>query len=256
MEKPEQLSIPAHVAIIMDGNGRWARARGLARPEGHAEGAVAVRTTVEAARSLGIRYLTLYAFSVANWLRPDAEVHALMRLLAEFAESEKEDLRANGIRVAVVGELDELPTGTRRAVDEVIRHCAGGQEMTLSLALSYGGRQDIVNAARALAVQARAGLVLPEEVDARFFHRQMSTSQLPDVDLLIRTGGESRLSDFLLFEAAYAELVFLPLMWPEFTEAVLNDCVREYSRRQRRFGLTGEQLEHVTPAGGGGTTAA
>jgi undecaprenyl diphosphate synthase len=234
--------LPRHIAIIMDGNGRWAKARGLERAEGHAEGARAVRDAVETAARVGIEYLTLYAFSVANWARPRGEVEALMRLLVDFAKQERAELRQNGIRVNVIGQLEELPTATRHAVEDLMAYTADGDRMTLTLALSYGGRQDIVEAARALAVRARAGLVLPEEIDESFFHREMTTHTLPDVDLLIRTGGESRLSDFLLFEAAYAELSFLPIMWPDFTPQTLLDAVEVYSQKERRFGRTSEQV--------------
>ncbi|MBX3128241.1 MAG: di-trans,poly-cis-decaprenylcistransferase [Polyangiaceae bacterium] len=237
-----KLNIPRHVAIIMDGNGRWAEARNLERVEGHAEGARAVRETVETAARNGIEYLTLYAFSAANWARPRREVEALMRLLVDFAKKERSELRSLGIRVNVIGQLEELPTGTRHAVEDLIRYTADGSKMTLTLALSYGGRQDIVEAARALAVRARAGLVLPEEIDESFFHREMTTRSLPDVDLLIRTGGETRVSDFLLYESAYAELVFLPIMWPEFVPQTLLDAVELYSRRERRFGRTSAQV--------------
>lgn len=235
-------SVPKHVAIIMDGNGRWAQARGLHRSEGHAEGARAVRETVRTCRKAGVRYLTLYAFSVANWARPRPEVAALMRLLADFAEKERQELRERGIRLNVIGDLEELPTFARRAVEEAMEYTADCKDMTLSLALSYGGRRDIVDAARSIAVRARAGLILPEDIDEEFFHRQMTTHSLPDVDLLIRTGGESRVSDFLLFEAAYAELVFLPLMWPEFTADALHKALDTYGRRERRFGLTSAQV--------------
>ncbi len=235
--------LPRHVAIIMDGNGRWAQARGLERAEGHAEGARAVREAVETSARIGIEFLTLYAFSVANWARPRAEVEALMRLLINFAKQEQAELRQNGIRVNVIGNLDDLPTLTRHAVEELVRQTADGSHMTLSLALSYGGRQDIVDAARALAIRAQAGLVLPEEIDEQFFHRSMTTSSLPDVDLLIRTGGETRVSDFLLFEAAYAELVFLPIMWPDFTAATLRDTLELYARKERRFGKTSDQVK-------------
>jgi undecaprenyl diphosphate synthase len=237
--------LPKHIAIIMDGNGRWAKSRGLARVEGHAEGARAVRDAVETATRVGIQYLTLYAFSVANWSRPKTEVEALMRLLVDFAKSERAELRQNGIRVNVIGSLEDLPTGTRHAVEDLVAYTADGDRMTLSLALSYGGRQDIVEAARSLAVKARAGLVLPEEIDERSFHSIMTTHSLPDVDLLIRTGGETRVSDFLLFESAYAELVFLPIMWPDFRPETLLQAIETYSKKERRFGLTSEQLEHV-----------
>ncbi|MCC6215284.1 MAG: di-trans,poly-cis-decaprenylcistransferase [Polyangiaceae bacterium] len=230
----------------MDGNGRWAQARGLDRTEGHAEGARAVRDAVETAARIGIEYLTLYAFSNANWQRPRAEVEALMRLLVDFARRERAELRAQGIRTVVIGQLEELPTATRQAVEDLMAYTADGQQMTLSLALSYGGRQDIVEAARALAVRARAGLVLPEEIDVDFFHREMSTSRLPDVDLLIRTGGETRVSDFLLFEAAYAELCFLDLMWPDFRPATLVECVERYGAKERRFGRTSAQVQSAS----------
>jgi undecaprenyl diphosphate synthase len=240
--------IPRHVAIIMDGNGRWAKARGLQRAEGHAEGARAVREAVETSTRVGIKCLTLYAFSVANWARPRNEVEALMRLLVDFAKQERAELRQNGIRVNVIGALEDLPTGTRHAVEDLIQYTADGERMTLTLALSYGGRQDIVEAARSLAVRARAGLVLPEDIDESFFHRNMTTHALPDVDLLIRTGGETRLSDFLLFEAAYAELLFLPIMWPDFTAQTLLDAIEVYSQTERRFGLTSEQVQPASPA--------
>jgi undecaprenyl diphosphate synthase len=227
-------NLPRHVAIIMDGNGRWAQSRGLSRAEGHAEGARAVRDAVETAARVGVRYLTLYAFSVANWARPRSEVEALMRLLVQFAHQEKHELRQNGIRVNVIGSLEDLPTVTRHAVEDLIESTADGDGMTLSLALSYGGRRDIVEAARTLAVRARAGLVLPEEID-----------ELPDVDLLIRTGGESRVSDFLLFESAYAELVFLPIMWPEFRPETLLAALDVYGGKERRFGKTSEQVQTV-----------
>lgn len=239
--------IPQHVAIIMDGNGRWAKARGLERVEGHAEGARAVRDAVETSTRIGIKYLTLYAFSVANWARPRSEVEALMRLLVDFANRERAELRQNGIRVGVIGALDDLPTVTRHAVEDLVRYTADGDRMTLTLALSYGGRQDLVDAARSLAVRARAGLVLPEEIDEAFFHSHMTTSSLPQVDLLIRTGGETRLSDFLLFEAAYAELLFLPLMWPDFRPETLHAAISAYSKKERRFGMISEQVEGRVP---------
>ena len=234
--------LPKHVAIIMDGNGRWASARGLARAEGHAEGARAVRDAVETATRVGIPYLTLYAFSVANWARPRGEVEALMRLLVEFAKSERAELRQNGIRVNVIGSLEDLPTVTRHAVEDLMTYTKDGERMVLTLALSYGGKKDIVEAARTLAIKARAGLVLPEEIDERSLSLHMTTHSLPHVDLLIRTGGETRVSDFLLFESAYAELLFLPIMWPDFRPQTLLDAIEHYGQKERRFGLTPEQL--------------
>ena len=234
--------LPSHIAIIMDGNGRWAQARGLHRAEGHAEGAKAVRETVRAARELGVKHLTLYAFSIANWGRPRQEVRALMNLLADFAERERHELKDQDIRLNIIGDVEDLPLGPRRALEQTLEFTGDCESMTLSLALSYGGRQDIVNAARALAVRARAGLLLPEEIDERKLGAELSTHGLPPVDMLIRTGGEARVSDFLLFESAYAELVFLPIMWPDFNRSSLEDALETYARRERRFGLTREQL--------------
>jgi undecaprenyl diphosphate synthase len=240
------LQIPRHVAIIMDGNGRWAQARGLSRSEGHAEGARAVREAVRCCRAQGVQFLTLYAFSVANWGRPRPEVQALMRLLIEFTGREKKELRDQDIRLNVIGDLDDLPVETRRAVEEAMSHTADCDTMTLSLALSYGGRHDIASAARALAVRAKAGLLLPEEIDEEVLRREMSTHKLPDVDLLIRTGGEARVSDFLLFESAYAELLFVQQMWPDFKEEHLLGALTHFATRERRFGLTNEQRNNGT----------
>lgn len=241
-------TLPQHVAIIMDGNGRWAKSRGLPRVHGHARGAQSVRETVETAARVGVEYLTLYAFSVANWSRPTPEVEALMNLLCDFAKGECELLQKNGISVNVAGHLDELPERSRKAVDALMRATADGHRMTLTLALSYGGRQDILAGARALVMRAQAGLLGPEDVTEELLRQGMSTSALPDVDLLIRTGGEARLSDFLLFESAYAELVFLPIMWPEFRSQHLLDALEGFTQKERRFGKTSEQLQRVAPS--------
>jgi len=242
--------LPRHVAIIMDGNGRWARARGLDRIEGHAQGARAVRHAVETAARIGIEYLTLYAFSVNNWARPSEEVQALMALMVDFARSEQSELRQNGIRVEVIGQIDRLPSGTQAAVDALVRSTAQGDRMILTLALSYGSRQDVVDAVRSIAERVRTGELDPSKIDAAALRQSMTTHRLPDVDLLIRTGGESRVSDFLLLEAAYAELLFLPIMWPDFTPDALRDAVESYVSRERRFGLTSEQVQSTTGATG------
>jgi len=240
--------IPRHVAIIMDGNGRWARQRGLERSSGHDEGARAVRTVVRTCRERGVRHLTLYAFSLANWSRPKLEVEALMRLLIRFAEKEAAELREKNIAVNVIGNLDDLPTATRRAVEGLMEFTGElppgmtEPQMTLSLALSYSGRRDVVDAMRTVAARARAGLLLPEELDVNNLRSHFSTRGLPDVDLLIRTGGEQRLSDFMLIEAAYAELYFTEVFWPDFTERDLIDAFDVYTGRERRFGRTGEQV--------------
>jgi len=245
---PATSSIPRHVALILDGNGRWASQRGLPRTKGHEHGASAVRTAVRGAHERGVAYLTLYAFSVNNWSRPKDEVDALMRICTEFAEGEREDLVARGIRVRIIGELDDVPTRTRRAMERLIADTNRADQgdparppMTLALALNYGGRRDMVNAMRVLAIRARAGLVMPEEIDEGSLRSFLTTSDLPDPDLIIRTGGERRLSDFLLFEAAYAELFFTETYWPDFTEATLDEALAAYARRQRRYGRTAGQ---------------
>jgi undecaprenyl diphosphate synthase len=243
-----RVEVPRHVAIIMDGNGRWARQRGLERSAGHDEGARAVRTVVRTCRERGVRHLTLYAFSLANWSRPKLEVDSLMRLLIRFAEKEAAELKEKNIAVDVIGNLDDLPTATRRAVEALMAFTGELPEgmtepaMTLSLALSYSGRRDVVDAMRTIAARARAGLLLPEELDLTNLRDHFTTRGLPDVDLLIRTGGEQRLSDFLLIESAYAELYFTDVLWPDFAEGDLADAFEVYSGRERRFGRTGEQV--------------
>jgi undecaprenyl diphosphate synthase len=214
----------------------------MPRTWGHEHGAKSVRLAVRACRERGIPYLTLYAFSVANWSRPKEEIDSLMRICAEFAEQEREELMSRGIAVQIIGDVEEAPTPTRRAMERLVKDTVGGTAMTLALALSYGGRRDMVNAVRALAVRARAGLVIPEEITEASLRSYLTTSEMPDPDLIIRTGGEKRLSDFLLFEAAYAELFFTETLWPDFSEATLEEALLAYSRRQRRFGRTSEQV--------------
>lgn len=241
--------LPRHIAIILDGNGRWAASRDLPRTKGHMHGLSAVRLAVRACHDRGIACLTLYAFSIANWSRPKEEVDGLMRICLEFAEEEREELIRRGVAVQVIGDLDDLPTPTRRAVERLVEETRGGTSMTLALALSYGGRRDMVNAVRALAVRAQAGLVIPEEINETSLRHFLTTSELPDPDLIIRTGGEKRLSDFLLFESAYAELFFTETLWPDFTEATLDEALEIYGRRQRRYGRTGQQLREAASIG-------
>ncbi len=234
----------------MDGNGRWARTRGQVRWEGHSAGAKSVRLAVESAVELGLQYLTLYAFSVNNWQRPRLEVEALMRLLTHFAKKEQAELIRQNVRVKVVGHLRDLPRGPRNAVEHLMKataHCTG---LTLSLALSYGGRDDVVQAVQRISERARAGELDPSEITGDLLRAEMSTSFLPDVDLLIRTGGQSRVSDFLLLECAYAELHFVDVMWPEFRRQHLLDAVDQFRGIERRFGLTSQQLaeKKVSPA--------
>jgi len=239
--------VPGHIAIILDGNGRWAETRNMPRTAGHEHGAGAVRTAVYGCHERGVKTVTLYAFSAANcaanWKRPKGEIDTLMRLCAEFAENELEELVRRGIEVRVIGDLDDLPTRTRRATEALVEATRGGSRMTLALALSYGGRQDMVSAIRQIAIRARAGLVIPEEVNERSIRGYLSTGDLPDPDLVIRTGGERRLSDFLLFECAYAELFFTETLWPDFTDKTLDEAIGAFARRQRRFGRTGEQVK-------------
>lgn len=236
-------NLPNHVAIIMDGNGRWAQDRGLPRLEGHRAGTRAVRRVVKAARELNLRYLTLYAFSSANWGRPRPEVQGLLSLIGDTIVEFREELLESGVRVRVVGELDDLPSRTREPVDRLVEDSAGNTALNLTLALSYGGRQDVALAARLLAVQVAAGLIVPEQIDESLVRRTLSTNELPDPDLLIRTGGERRLSDFLLFEGAYAELHFCDAFWPDFGLPELTAAVQDFSRRERRFGKTSEQVQ-------------
>ena len=227
--------LPRHVAIIMDGNGRWAQARGLPRVAGHREGAVAVRTVTRAARQLGLQALTLYAFSMQNWSRPADEVEALMLLLVEFLEKEQQELLTNAIRLNAIGDLARLPARVRERLEAVRLATAGGAAMTLTLALSYGGREELVHAAQVAAASGGP-------IDEAALEAGLWTRGLPDLDLLIRTSGERRISNFLLWQAAYAELYFTDTHWPSFDERELLTAVADFQARQRRFGLTAEQV--------------
>ena len=240
-------SLPEHIAIILDGNGRWATSRALPRTHGHEAGAAKVRLAVRACHERRIPVLTLYAWSSANWSRPAEEVDNLMRICRLFAEEEADAYVDLGIRVVTIGDMDDdVPSATRRATERLVERTAGGQSMTVALALNYGGRSDMVAAMRAVAAQARAGLLLPEDIDPRTIRRFLSTSELPDADLVIRTGGERRLSDFLPYEAAFAELFFTDTLWPDFSEATLDEALASFGRRQRRFGRTSDQVVPAT----------
>jgi len=225
-----------HVAIIMDGNGRWAKARGLPRFVGHQRGAEAVRRVVEGARELGIGYLTLYAFSSENWKRPPAEVEDLMGLLRVYLRGELDDLHRNRVRVRFIGERERLADDIVELIDEAEGRTARNEGMTLIIALNYGSQREIVAAVRRIAADVAAGRLDPESVDEALFQRHLQTAGIPDPDLVIRTSGEQRLSNFLLWQAAYAELVFMDILWPEFTKESLEEAVREYERRERRYG--------------------
>ncbi len=242
----EARNLPGHVGIIMDGNGRWAQLRGRPRAAGHKEGAAAVRRTVRAARRLGLRALTLYAFSEQNWARPEDEVDALMQLLREFLLTERDEILDNGIRLNAVGNLGRLPALVRAVLDPLRRDSEANGQMTLTLALSYGGREEIADAARELAKAVAAGRIRLEDVTPDALRARMPSLTVGDPDLVIRTGGERRISNFLLYGLAYAELYFADVLWPDFAEKDLYAAVGSYQDRERRFGLTGEQLAPVT----------
>jgi undecaprenyl diphosphate synthase len=230
-------TLPCHVAIIMDGNGRWAERHGLPRDAGHRRGADAVRAVVRAAREIGLPALTLYAFSAQNWGRPVTEVAHLMRLLRRYLLDERAELCARGIRVVAVGDLARLPRAVRAPLAALVRASAGNRDMTLRLALSYGGREAIVAAARALAAAACAGRLRPDAIDEAAFEAALDCHGLPPLDLLIRTSGEQRLSNFMLWEAAYAELYFTEVAWPDFGRADLLHALDAFARRDRRYGV-------------------
>jgi undecaprenyl diphosphate synthase len=225
--------LPRHVAVIMDGNGRWAEQRGLPREEGHREGAESVRAVTRTARRLGVEALTLYAFSAENWGRPEPEVGALMGLLADFLEAERGEMMENGIRLHAVGELERLPERVREKLAAVRAETAGNAGMVLTLALSYSGRQELVQAARRAAA-ARGAALTAADLEAALW-----TAGLPDLDLVVRTSGERRISNFLLWQCAYAELYFTETLWPDFRDRDLCLAIADYQGRQRRFGLTG-----------------
>jgi undecaprenyl diphosphate synthase len=228
--------LPRHVAIIMDGNGRWAQGQGRARTLGHEEGSKAVRTIVREARRLGVSALTLYAFSEQNWLRPEHEVEALMALLRAYLVDERSELMDNEIRLRSVGRRSKLPESVREVLEPLERDTAHLGKMILTLAISYGGREEIIDAARALAAKAKAGSLDPESIDEATLEAEMPSNDVGPVDLLIRTGGEQRISNFLLWGSAYAELVFTDTLWPDMNESDLHAAIAAYQGRERRFG--------------------
>lgn len=235
-------SLPRHVGIIMDGNGRWAQLRNRPRIEGHREGADSVRDITRAARQLGIEALTLYAFSSQNWSRPADEVAGLMQLLREFLIDERAEILDNGIRLDALGDVEKLPPLVREPLDELRAASSGNSQMVLTLALSYGGRESIARAARAAARDIAAGILRADDLDVDRLGSYLPTAKLPALDLLIRTSGELRVSNFMLWELAYAELVFVDVLWPEFRRQHLYKALEEYAARERRFGMTSAQL--------------
>jgi undecaprenyl diphosphate synthase len=236
LERVRAQPLPVHVAIIMDGNGRWATARGLPRVAGHREGVKTARAVVRAADGLGIRFLTLYAFSSENWSRPTDEVSILMGLLERSIHQELPELMARNVRLRVIGRTDRVPREVRRGIEHVVGETAGNTGMTLFMAFNYGGRDELVDACRALARQVQAGQLRPEDIDETRLAGALYTGAAPDPDLLIRTSGELRVSNFLLWQIAYTELWITPVLWPDFGPHDLYRAIADYQRRQRRFG--------------------
>ena len=234
--------LPQHVAIIMDGNGRWAKQQGLIRAIGHENGTKSVRQTVEASAELGIKNLTLYAFSTENWNRPKLEVQTLMKLLVKSLKKEIKTLQDNGIKLNAIGCLNDLPKKAHKELLEVIEKTKNNTNMTLTLALSYGSREEIVNVVKELSVKVKNNIISSESIDESIINKHLYTQNLPDVDLLIRTSGEQRISNFLLWQIAYAELYFTDILWPDFKKENLYEAIINYQNRERRFGKTSEQL--------------
>ncbi len=242
--------LPAHVGIIMDGNGRWAEQQGRVRVEGHREGSNSVREVTRCARRVGLKALTLYAFSSQNWSRPADEVAALMDLLREYLEKERPEIMENQIRLNAIGEVDKLPKYVKEPLDALRRDSANHEGLVLTLALSYGGREEILRSARTLAERVSAGELKPSQIDEKTFESTLWTHGLPTLDLVIRSSGEQRISNFLLWQAAYAELVFTDIAWPDFRQEQFLQCLEQYQTRERRFGLTGAQVAGRAPAQG------
>jgi undecaprenyl diphosphate synthase len=239
---------PHHVAIIMDGNGRWAKSRGLPRIEGHRRGVETVRTTTFAARDLGVKMLTLYAFSVENWKRPQDEIGALMTLLEYYLKKELDTFVRDRVRLRTIGRTDELPPGVQKVLRTTIEETKHFDDYTLVLALNYGSRSEVVDAARAYAAAVAAGKEKLNDGSWATFSRYLYTADMPEPDLVIRTSGETRISNFLLMQAAYAEFVFTPVLWPDFAKADLASAIADYHRRERRFGQTSEQVAKLAAA--------
>jgi undecaprenyl diphosphate synthase len=230
------MTIPKHIAIIMDGNGRWAEARGLIKVMGHAQGVEAVKRTVKACTKIGVEYLTLYAFSTENWSRPDHEVKALFKLLENLIDKEFKLFHDNKIRLHIIGERQRIQKDLLAKVEGAEKATENYNSLTLNIALSYGGRQEILNAARILALDAKNAKINPFEIDEKLFSSKLYTAGQPDPDLLIRTSGEMRISNFLLWQISYAELYVTEKLWPDFDEKELNKAIEEYNKRERRFG--------------------
>jgi undecaprenyl diphosphate synthase len=243
LEKINTDNLPKHLAIIMDGNGRWAKQKGLLRALGHENGTKSVRVTVESCAKLGIENLTLYAFSTENWNRPKLEVDTLMKLLINSLKKELKTLTENRIRLHAIGNLDLLPKSAQKELLEVIETTKNNSRMTLTLALSYGSREEIISAVKQISDKVKNNIISIDSIDESIINQHLYTQNLPEVDLLIRTSGEHRISNFLLWQIAYAELYFTPILWPDFKEEDLYEAIISYQKRERRFGKTSEQIK-------------
>lgn len=235
-------NIPKHIAIIMDGNGRWAKKKGFFRAVGHENGSKAVREVVESCAEIGVKYLTLYAFSTENWNRPKLEIDTLMKLLVNSLKKEIKTLQDNNIQLNAIGNLQSLPEKARTELLEVIEKTKSNSHMTLTLALSYGSREELVKTIQEISIKVKNGVISPHLINESVINEHLYTKNLPDVDLLIRTSGEQRISNFLLWQIAYAELYFTEILWPDFKKADLFEAIFNYQKRERRFGKTSEQL--------------
>ena len=247
LEAIDRTKLPRHIAIIMDGNGRWAKERNQDRVYGHHEGVLSVRDIVNACGEIGIEYLTLYAFSAENWNRPQAEVNALMELLVNTLRKEIDELHKNNVRLHVIGDFHSLPATCQKELNEAKEITAANTGVNLILALSYSSRWEIVDASKKFARDVAAGKVKADDLDDALFHKYLNTSDFPDPELMIRTSGEYRISNFLLYQLAYAELYFTPVHWPEFRKKHLVDALINYQQRERRFGKTSEQIQTNSP---------
>ncbi|WP_121964899.1 isoprenyl transferase [Myroides sp. N17-2] len=246
MNLKEQINVnnlPAHLAIIMDGNGRWAKQKGFLRTLGHENGVKSVRTTISECAKLGIKHLTLYAFSTENWNRPKFEVEMLMKILVKSLKKELPTFTKNGIKLKAIGDLSLLPEQVQKQLAEVIDHTKDNKHMTLTLALSYGSRAELINAVKEISFKVKNNLISEADIDESVINNHLYTNDLPDVDLLVRTSGEQRISNFLLWQIAYSELYFTEVLWPDFTEEELYKALLTYQNRERRFGKTSEQIK-------------
>ena len=236
-------NLPKHLAIIMDGNGRWAKQKGLLRAMGHESGTKSVRQTVEACARLGVENLTLYAFSTENWNRPKLEVNTLMQLLVHSLKNELKTLQDNNVRLQTIGNTDKLPKNIQKELNEVIEKTKNNTRTNLTLALSYGSREELLNVVKTISNKVKNNIISIDTIDESIINQHLYTHNLPDVDLLIRTSGEHRISNFLLWQIAYAELFFTEVLWPDFTEEHLYEAIISYQKRERRFGKTSEQIK-------------